>query len=91
MKTLQKATAVLMLAGFAALVIAAATDRFDPSWWTADGGGDYSEANAYAVMGDIGQWDAGVMDGGTYRIEGGFLVPFPPPDDTAARQWREYE
>jgi hypothetical protein len=44
--------------------------------WTADGGGGSSSGGVYAVMGTIGQPDAGTLSGGIYGLNGsGFWGP----------------
>jgi hypothetical protein len=40
--------------------------------WTIDAGGGQSTGSVYAVTGTIGQPDAGVHTGGSYRLIGGF-------------------
>ena len=46
---------------------------YDLSWYTIDGGGDTSTGSGYALMGTIGQADAGLlMTGGGYSLAGGF-------------------
>lgn len=42
------------------------------SWSTIDGGGGTSTGGVFAVIGTIGQPDAGVMSGGNYTLVGGF-------------------
>lgn len=44
------------------------------SWWTVDGGGVTMPASGgrYALVGTIGQPDAGTLEGTRYRVGGGF-------------------
>ena len=44
------------------------------SWWTADGGGvtTPNSAGGYALVGTIGQPDAGALEGTGYSVDGGF-------------------
>lgn len=65
----------------------AATEAFDLSWWTVDGGGGVSIGGGYRLHGTIGQADAGyLMSGGEYTLGGGFwgsgdVAPPPSPPD----------
>ena len=46
---------------------------YDLSWYTIDGGGaTFSTGGAYSLGGTIGQPDAGVLNGGSYTLNGGF-------------------
>lgn len=45
----------------------------DIPFWSVDGGGGSSSGGNYTLTGDIGQPDAGTLNGGTYTIDGGFL------------------
>jgi hypothetical protein len=45
---------------------------YEISWSTIDGGGARSAGGDYAVVGTIGQPDAGEMSGGDYELSGGF-------------------
>ena len=56
----------------APLVLALASNGYDLSWWTADGGGGSSMAGSYTLSGTAGQPDAGVLTGGSYSLAGGF-------------------
>lgn len=59
----------------AALIAAAASQAFDLSWWTVDGGGlTVSSGGDYTLGGTIGQPDAGHSTGGAYTLSGGFWV-----------------
>jgi hypothetical protein len=60
--------ALLLLTSFAL-----ATNGYDLSWWTVDGGGGtFSTGGDYTLGGTIGQSDAGLMAGGDYTLGGGF-------------------
>ena len=54
------------------VVLALASNGYDLSWWTADGGGGSSTAGSYSLSGSAGQPDAGVLTGGSYSLAGGF-------------------
>jgi hypothetical protein len=69
--------AVLLLAGGLSGVRSplAATSAYQRRWWTVDGGGGIPSADTshvYRLGGTIGQHDAYVMNGGVYRVRGGF-------------------
>jgi hypothetical protein len=53
------------------------------SWWTVDGGGVTTSASGgtYALVGTIGQPDAGVLDGAQYGVLGGFWPGLQPAVD----------
>ena len=68
---------------------------FDLSWNSIDAGGQRSSGGAFSLDGVIGQPDAGppgagVLTGGPYTLQGGFLTFFIPPQ-TANRNWYLYE
>ncbi len=46
--------------------------NYNLSWSTVDSGGGFSGTGALSVYGTIGQPDAGVMSGGSFRLTGGF-------------------
>ena len=48
------------------------SQSYEISWFTVDGGGSTSSGGAFSVSGTIGQPDAGVMNGGSYSLVGGF-------------------
>jgi hypothetical protein len=46
---------------------------YDLSWFTVDGGGyTWSTGSSYSLGGTIGQYDAGLHEGGSYTLGGGF-------------------
>ena len=50
-----------------------ATNGYNLSWWTVDGGGGtFSTGGDYTLGGTIGQPDAGLLTGGDYTLGGGF-------------------
>ena len=52
---------------------AMATNGYELSWWTVDGGGGtFSAGGAYTLGGTFGQPDAGLLTGGAYTLGGGF-------------------
>ena len=73
---MKKTAFLLALAAFASLALAPlgqSGDGYDLSWQTVDGGGaSFNEGGAYALGGTSGQPDAGVLEGGGYRLSGGF-------------------
>jgi hypothetical protein len=48
--------------------------EYDLSWSTLDSGGGTSSNSEYSLTGVIGQPDAGVLAGGEYSLNGGFLI-----------------
>lgn len=59
----------LVLLALSAPVQGAGT--YEISWYTIDGGGKITSGD-YALVGTIGQPDAGAMSGGSYELLGGF-------------------
>jgi len=65
--------AVLALLLVTSVALAQGGGPYDLSWGTVDGGGyTFSAGGDYQLGGTIGQPDAGCMEGGTYRLCGGF-------------------
>ena len=66
----------LILASSALLALAVgalATDRYDLSWWTVDGGGyTFMSGGGFSLGGTAGQADAGLLAGERYTLGGGF-------------------
>lgn len=61
---------ILALTGIA---LAWASDGYDLSWYSVDGGGAMlSSSGGYTLGGTIGQPDAGLLTGGNYTFGGGF-------------------
>ncbi len=56
------------------------SDELDLGWYTVDAGGGVSSAGDLTLICSIGQPDAGVMTGGGYTLESGFLVGEPIGD-----------
>ena len=59
---------------------------FDLSWYSIDGGGamrSTSTDGVFELSGTIGQFDAGVMTGGDFKLTGGFWFEIPPGDCNA--------
>ena len=52
--------------------LVAASQSYDISWFTIDGGGGTSTGGVYSVSGTIGQPDAGKLSGGSFTLDGGF-------------------
>jgi hypothetical protein len=50
------------------------SNSYDLSWSTIDGGGGTSIVRTYVLSGTIGQPDAGLLNGGSYTLAGGFWV-----------------
>lgn len=76
----------LLLAGAALLAAlsgssqAGSIQSYDLSWWTVDGGGSTfveggmrSASGALSLSGTAGQPDAGLMEGGAWALESGYL------------------
>jgi hypothetical protein len=64
--------------------VAPKNGSYDLAWNTVDGGGDTSIGGGYALMGTIGQSDAGALiNGGGFSLNGGFWVG-------AASQYKVY-
>jgi len=57
---------VVALILLAPIALAVATDGYDLSWWTADGGGGSSAGGSYTLSGTAGQPDAGLLTGGSF-------------------------
>ena len=72
---------VLLLAG--AVGLAYAGSGYQVSWWTVDGGGGrLSSDGGYALLGNVGQPDAGQpLSSASYSLVGGFWsgAPAEPP------------
>jgi hypothetical protein len=62
---------VLLMIAAAGVVYAQVTGYTLP-WWAANGGGGDSAGGNYRLSGTIGQPDVGALEGGDYRLEGGF-------------------
>jgi len=77
--------AALVLLTFVAL--AHSGNGYDLSWWTVDSGGGTASGGPYALIGTIGQPDAGTLTGGGYTLGGGFwgggAAPSPTVTPTA--------
>ena len=59
----------------------ALADDFDLSWHTVDGSGaTLSTGGGFELSGTISQPDAGVLDGGEFKLTGGFWFETPPGD-----------
>jgi hypothetical protein len=72
------ALALLLVVGLllvTSMALAQAGGTYDLTWNTIDGGGHTSSSGGtYVLDGTIGQPDAGVMNGGTYVLGGGFWM-----------------
>ena len=61
-----------------------ATGSYQIPWWSVDGGGGSSVGDRYALVGTIGQPDAGHMESDHFALTGGFWaqptesIPTPP-------------
>ncbi len=80
----------MFLLAFALLVVIALTTSqtiapasaqsgggYDLTWNSIDGGGGmFSMGGPYSLGSTIGQFDAGMMSGGSYTLNGGFWVDF---------------
>ncbi len=73
MRRLGLLIAALMIIGlFAASAWAA--DSWAIDWWSVDGGGGTSSGGSWTLAGSVGQPDAGIVQGGAFRLEGGLLA-----------------
>ena len=54
------------------LTLAISGGDYEISWSTIDGGGGRSTSGDFALVGTIGQPDAGQMSGADYKLAGGF-------------------
>ena len=54
------------------VLAAASAQDYAIGWHTVDGGGGASTNGQYSVTGTIGQFDAGILSGGRFILEGGF-------------------
>jgi hypothetical protein len=59
---------LLLVAGPAVM----AAGGWQITWWTVDGGGTFSQGSGFRLAGTSGQPDSGVLEGGGYRLTGGF-------------------
>jgi len=63
----------LLLLPFPEATLAQQGGGYEITNWTVDGGGGKSASSSYALVGTIGQPDAGqAMTGSSYRLVGGF-------------------
>lgn len=62
----------LLLLGYTSLL--AAPTGYQLDWFSLDGGGGVAQGGTYALVGSIGQPDAGSLVGGSYQLRGGFWV-----------------
>jgi hypothetical protein len=65
-------TTLLTVLLLATLSSSALAQTYSIDWFTIDGGGGASTGGVYSVSGTIGQPDAGVLIGGSFRLDGGF-------------------
>jgi hypothetical protein len=86
MKRLITITVLVVLSGLWVAVPTLAQDPdYEIPWWTVDGGGGVSAGGDYSLTGVTGQPDAGgVLSGGEFTVEGGFVPGAIPFDDSAA-------
>lgn len=71
--TLVFITLVVALAFANAPASAKPADTYTIDWYTMDGGGTMSAVGGpYMLSGTIGQPDAGTLNGGNYKLNGGF-------------------
>jgi hypothetical protein len=77
---MKKIVFILMIIGLLfTLVFAVQASQlaYDLTWWTADGGGGFSQGEGYTLSATIGQVDAGTLQGGSYSLAGGFWSAAP--------------
>lgn len=62
-------------------IASSAGEQIELSWHSIDGGGVmYSNGGVFELSGTIGQPDADIMNGGPFRLTGGFWFETPPGD-----------
>jgi|CXWL01.1.fsa_nt_gi hypothetical protein len=65
-------------------IVSIAGEPLSIPWYTIDGGGaTRSTGDDFVLSGTIGQPDAGVMEGGDFKLTGGFWFETPPGDCNA--------
>ncbi len=52
-------------------------------WSTVDGGSGDSAGGVFAAQGTFGQTDTQVLDGGDFKVIGGFWAPLPLPESAS--------
>jgi hypothetical protein len=62
-----------IMIGVSAAVVSAQTGGCTLDWFSIDNGGGQSIGRAYTLNGVIGQPGAGLLTGGAYTLQGGFL------------------
>ena len=70
--TIVLAVLALLLSGGAAL--ASSGGSYELSWFNISSGSSRAASNGYGLFAAAGQPDAGQASGGSYQLEGGFLV-----------------
>ena len=67
------ATMLVLSLLLSTIALASPLQDYAISWWTVDGGGGtFSTGGDYSLGGTVGQTDGGVLEGGEYRLDGGF-------------------
>ena len=72
---IQRSVLTFMVVWILLLSIAASGqtgEDYEITWYSIDGGGGRSSGGDFALVGTIGQPDAGEMAGGDYKLSGGF-------------------
>jgi hypothetical protein len=64
--------ALALLLATSMILAQAGSAGYDLVWWTVDGGGGTSRSDGYTLDGTTGQPDAGVWQGASYTLAGGF-------------------
>ncbi|MEM8532415.1 MAG: hypothetical protein AAGF95_16345 [Chloroflexota bacterium] len=73
---------VIVLVGWS--VVLSASGEYQITWWTVNSGGGISNGGEYQLHGTSGQSDVGTsLQGGTYRLHGGFWHALATPRTTA--------
>lgn len=63
---------VLLLAMIFVQLGGSAPTTFSLTWFTVEGGGGYSGGGLYELSGSLGQTDAEQMNGGDFKLNGGY-------------------
>ena len=64
---------IVILIAFGATTVLAQSGGYSLDWFSIDNGGGQAIGGDYALNGVIGRADAGLLNGGAYTLNGGFL------------------
>ena len=66
-----------------------ATESYQLSWWSVDGGSYHSSSESYQVMGTTGQPDAITVESANFELTGGFWA-YPVSNDVPPPTYQRY-